>query len=138
MSETKTSAFQFKGYRIERSLIELKSTEIGENFNISFDPKGIINKAESSYQLNLTAYIKDKEDTINIEVDVVSFFSFDSQIEKSQLEKLFYMNAPAIIFPYLRSYITTLTVLSGIDPVILPTLNLSGLGKELEENTTEV
>ena len=138
MNETKTSTFQFKGYRIERSLIELKSAEIGENFSISFDSKAIINKAESVFQLSLTAYIKDKEDTINIEVDIVSFFEFNSQIEKSQLDKLFFMNAPAIIFPYLRSYITTLTVLSGIDPVILPTLNLSALGKELEQNTTEL
>jgi len=138
MNETKTSTFQFKGYRIERSLIELKSAKIGENFSISFDSKGIINKAESAFELSLTAYIKDKEDTINIEVDIVSFFVFDSQIEKSQLDKMFFMNAPAIIFPYLRSYITTLTVLSGIDPVILPTLNLSALGKELEKNTTEL
>ena len=138
MNETKSSSFQFKGYRIERSLIELKSAKVGENFNISFDSKGIVDKAESTYQLNLKAYIKDKEDTINIEVDIVSFFVFDNLIEKNQLEKLFYMNAPAIIFPYLRSYITTLTVLSGIDPVILPTLNLSALGKELEENTVEI
>jgi len=138
MNEAKSSSFQFKGYRIERSLIELKSTEIGENFSISFNTKGIVNKAESTYQLSLTVYIKDKEDTINIEVDIVSFFVFDSQIEKDQLDKLFYMNAPAIIFPYMRSYITTLTVLSGIDPVILPTLNLSALGKELEENTVEI
>jgi preprotein translocase subunit SecB len=138
MNETKTSTFQFKGYRIERSLIELKSAEIGENFSISFDSKGIINKAESAFELSLTAYIKDKEDTINIEVDIVSFFVFNSKIEKTQLDQLFFMNAPAIIFPYLRSYITTLTVLSGIDPVILPTLNLSALGKELEQNTTEI
>lgn len=138
MNETKTSAFQFKGYRIERSLIELKATEIGENFSISFESKGVINKAEAAYQLNLIVYIKDKEDTINIEVDIVSFFVFDSQIEKTMLDKLFFMNAPAIIFPYLRSYITTLTVLSGIDPVILPTLNLSALGKELEQNTTKI
>ena len=138
MNETKSSSFQFKGYRIERSIIELKSANLGENFSISFDTNGIVNKAESTYQLNLTTFIKDKEDTINIEVYVVSFFVFDNQIEKNQLEKLFYMNAPAIIFPYLRSYITTLTVLSGIDPVILPTLNLSALGKELEENTVEI
>jgi preprotein translocase subunit SecB len=138
MNETKSSSFQFKGYRIERSLIELKSAKIGENFSISFDSKGIVNKAESTYQLNLTVYIKDKEDTINIEVDIVSFFVFDNLNEKNQLEKLFYINAPAIIFPYLRSYITTLTVLSGIDPVILPTLNLSALGKSLEDNTVEI
>jgi preprotein translocase subunit SecB len=138
MNETKTSAFQFKGYRIERSLIELKSTEIGEKFSISFDPKGFINKAESNYQLHLTTYIKDQEDTINIEINIVAFFSFDNKIEKDQLNNMFFINAPAIVFPYLRSYITTLTVLSGIDPVILPTLNLSGIGKELEQNTTEV
>jgi len=138
MNETKTSTFQFKGYRIERSLIELKSAEIGANFSISFDAKGVVNKTESLFELDLTALIKDKNDTISIEVQVVSFFVFDAQTEKSQLEKLFYMNAPAIIFPYLRSYITTLTVLSGIDPVILPTLNLSALGKELEQNTTEI
>lgn len=138
MNETKTSTFQFKGYRIERSLIELKSAEIGENFSISFDSKGTINKAESTFQLSLTAYIKDKKDTINIEVDIVSYFVFDSKIEKGQLDKLFFVNAPAIIFPYIRSYITTLTALSGIDPIILPTLNLSALGKELEQNTIEV
>lgn len=138
MNETKTSAFQFKGYRIERSLIEMKSTEIGEKFSISFDPKGLINKAESTYQLHLITYIKNQEDTINIEIDIVAFFSFDNKIERDQLNKMFFINAPAIVFPYLRSYITTLTVLSGIDPVILPTLNLSGIGKELEQNTTEV
>lgn len=138
MNQAKVSAFQFKGYKIERSLIELKSAEIGENFSISFESKGIVNKAESLFQLDLTAFVKDKEGAINIEVSVVSFFVFDSQVEKGQLNKLFYINAPAIIFPYLRSYITTLTVLSGIDPVILPTLNLSALGKEIEENTIEV
>jgi len=138
MNKSKTSAFQFTGYKIERSLIEIRSTLIGENFNISFEPKGTINKTESIFQLDLAVSIKDKEDAINIEVDIMSLFSFDGQIEKNQLQQLFYQNAPAIIFPYIRAYITTLTALSGIDPVIIPTLNLSGLGKELENNTLEL
>ena len=71
-------------------------------------------------------------------MDTVSNFSFDSQIEITQLNKYFYMNAPAILFPYIRAYISTLSVLSGIEPITLPTLNLSGLGKELEKNTVEI
>jgi len=137
MNETKTSAFQFTGYKIVRSLIELKSVDLGDNFSISFVPKGIINKTESTFQLDLTVFIKDTKDTINIEINVISVYVFDGQIEKTQLNKFFYLNAPAIIFPYVRAYITTLTALSGIDPVIIPTLNLSALGKDLEENTVE-
>ncbi len=138
MNETTNSSFQFKGYRVVKSLIEIKSVDFGEAFNISFKSKGEINKADSSFQLELSAIIKDKKDCIHVEVEFTSSFVFDSAIEKTQLKKFFYINAPAILFPYIRAYITTLTALSGIDPINLPTLNLSSLGKELEENTTEV
>ena len=58
MNDTKTSAFQFKGYKIVRSLIELNSEKAGENFNITFNSKGTINKAESTFQLDLSVLIK--------------------------------------------------------------------------------
>jgi preprotein translocase subunit SecB len=34
-------------------------------------------------------------------------------------------NSPAIAFPFLRSYVNTLTVNSGIKPIILPSFNFS-------------
>lgn len=34
-------------------------------------------------------------------------------------------NAPAIAFPYLRSFITTLTANTGIGPIILPSFNFA-------------
>lgn len=83
MNETKSSSFQFKGYRIERSVIELKAVEIGENFSISFNPKGIINKAESSFQLNLTIYIKDKEMRLTLKLASYPFLFLIIKLQKT-------------------------------------------------------
>lgn len=33
------------------------------------------------------------------------------------------VNAPAIAFPYLRAYVTNFTVMNGMEPQILPTIN---------------
>ncbi len=44
------------------------------------------------------------------------------------------MNAPAILFPYIRSYISTLSTLSGLSPIVLHTLNLTSLKDELLDN----
>ena len=42
-------------------------------------------------------------------------------------------NAPAILFPYIRAYISNITALGGIAPIILPTLNLESVGKTLKD-----
>jgi len=33
------------------------------------------------------------------------------------------INAPAIAYPYLRAYVSNLTLQSGVTPVMLPTIN---------------
>jgi len=138
MENTNKSAFQFKDYKIKKSLIEIESGKFGESLEIMFQPKGVIKISESTYTLELSVFINDKSEGLNIEVVIISDFVFDNQIDKSQLQKYFYINAPAIIFPYIRAYISTLTALSGINPIILPTLNLSSLGLDLEKNTVEI
>ena len=33
------------------------------------------------------------------------------------------INAPAIAYPYLRAFVSNLTLQSGVDPAMLPTIN---------------
>lgn len=40
------------------------------------------------------------------------------------------INGTAILFPYLRSFITTLTSNAGIPPLVLPTLNIQKIIEE--------
>ncbi|MFA6925269.1 MAG: protein-export chaperone SecB [Bacteroidales bacterium] len=129
--------FQFKGFKILRSLIEKKEGNPSQ-FLIEFEPSGAINKKDSCFQLFLKVLIEDKKKVFKVEITSMASFHFSNKIEKKQLNNLFYINAPAMLFPYLRAYISTLTNLSGYDPVNLPTLNISSLGKKLEENTKEI
>lgn len=62
---------------------------------------------------------------------MVGEFVFNNEIAKEMLGGLFCINAPAIMFPYIRAYISTLTALSGIDTVIVPTLMMAPLKEEI-------
>ena len=132
------SKFQFKGFNIIRSLIERKDIKPSKKLALSFDPKGIIDKRESSFQLHLSVKIEDENKAINIEIQAIANFAFAETIETEFLENFFYINAPALLFPYLRAYISTLTNLSGFETITLPTLNLAQLGDDLKNNTTEI
>lgn len=131
------SKFQFQGYKILKSVIELSEDSVLENqgLSLSFKTSGLVKKAESSFKLNLGVKINNSKGTVNIEIDAIGDFVFDKTDEDNDISSFFYNNASAILFPYLRAYISTLTNLSGLKPITLPTMNLSNLAEELKQNT---
>lgn len=82
--------------------------------------------------------IEDKNKAININVQAIGNYLFEKSIELDQIDDFFFINAPALLFPYIRAYISTLTNLSGFEPINLPTLNMTKLGDDLKRNTSEV
>lgn len=135
--QSKTAKFQFKNYKILKSYFEIKNESHSNTINLNFDPKGVISKENSCFKLQLGVKIDDTNDSFHIEVVIVADFYFDSDINQENLNKYFFINAPALLFPYVRAYISTLTTLSGINPINLPTLNLTALGGQLQQNTVE-
>jgi len=73
-----------------------------------------------------------------VEIDAVANYTFNNKTGLENLGNFFYINAPALLFPYVRAYISTLTNLSGFEPINLPTLNMTKLGEDLKNNTIEV
>lgn len=138
MKEGTKSQFQFKNFHIKHSSIDIKDGDASDEFSVGFEPKGMIYKDKSIFQLHLKIEINDKNKVVKIEVYSIANFYFDDEINKDILNNYFYVNAPAILFPYLRAFISTLTNLSGLRTVTLPTLNLTSLREELESNTSEV
>lgn len=132
-----SSIFQFKGFTIVRTLIERDEKESSKKITLSFSPKGIIKKKESIFQLHLGVKIEDENKSLKIEIDAVGSYLFDNKEGIENLSKFFYINAPALLFPYIRAYVSTLTNLSGFEPINLPTLNMTRLGKDLQKNTIE-
>ncbi len=138
MSETKSADFQFQGFVIEQSIIELRDSARERELDIKLAPSGVIDNKNKIFKLKLGLEINEPGDEIYLKIVAVGSYVFNEEIEEKMLDSFFYLNAPAILFPYLRAYISTLTTLSGIPSVNLPTLNLTGFRAELKANTKEL
>jgi preprotein translocase subunit SecB len=103
--------------------------------DINFSPKGIISTALNQFILQLKVDIRDIENAFHIEILTESTFSFPEGADIEEYKKSFFINnVPAIVFPYIRAYISSLTALSGLPVLTLPTLVLTQVGKDLSEN----
>lgn len=118
--------FNFDNFKVIRTLVDLESySQNSENpISSKINIKGIQNRDEKTFQLDLALMIEDTDSTLKIKVFTRSQFHYESDLEN--LLDFFSKNAPAIVFPYIRSYITTLTAISGLtNPITIPTINLT-------------
>ena len=69
-----------------------------------------------------------KEGEYNIKVKISGFFSVSDEAD----EDLIQSNAVAIVMPYLRSQISLLTAQPGMEPIVLPPMNIVEMLKEAE------
>ena len=88
-------------------------------------------KEEKIFGIGFEIEIKDKK--FDLSLEAVFMFKLDANIsEEFKLSDFPKINAPAIAFPYLRAYISNLTLQSGFEPVMLPSINFVNLSKENE------
>lgn len=99
-------------------------------------------KKENSFDMDFDIiYAKDKDvfsivfkiEIMNYEEFELSFnyeaiFKTDSEITDDFTKSSFpSVNAPAIAFPFVRAFVSSLTLNSGYKPVILPSINFTSL-----------
>ena len=77
---------------------------------------------DEEYIVILETYVSD--DNNNLSVHVKSRAKFRTNQENIDLVE---KNAIAIMFPYIRSYVSTLTTQPGISPIVLPVMNIVSL-----------
>lgn len=122
---TEQLKFKFEGYRITFSEIRISpNDDLDRKLNLNFSSK----KSEiqdSNYFLDLGVSVSNQEKSIEISVEMRGFFIFDREISESEKKTFFTGSAPAIMFPYLRAYISNATAMAGIQPIVLPTINFA-------------
>ncbi len=133
------ASFSFKNYRFEKASIDIKGISTDSSVDFKFLPKGVYNQETKTFYLHL-AFIansdngKVKKEIINIECDAE--FEFNTALSFDAIPSYFYPNSIAILFPYIRSFISTITLQANMPAIILPTMNLTNLQNELKDNTT--
>ena len=102
-------------------------------FHFSFSKVGSL-LSETEYQLNLLVRIcfgeNDDFDTSPYKLVIELAGRYDCQ---SGWDNRWESNALAILFPYLRALVSTITAQSGREPVLLPTMNIAQLFREAAE-----
>lgn len=70
-----------------------------------------------------------------IDISLEGFFEFDGNLDKEQVYKMMEVNGVAILFPYLRSIISNITSSAGVQPLVIPTMNISKLIENYKNKT---
>jgi preprotein translocase subunit SecB len=138
VSNNEQASIQFLNFVVKESHIVFN--KLGDyKIDINFNPTGTVIKSINQFILKITVIIKDKDNGFNINLSTESVFSYSEETNvEEHVISLFSLNAPAIVFPYVRAYIASLTALSGMPLLTLPTLNLSQLGEVLKKNISIV
>lgn len=79
----------------------------------------IKNVGEDGYEITLNTNVSDEDENIYVNVKGKAIFH-TQQKDGDILEK----NAIAIMFPYIRSYISIITTQPGMVPIVLPAMNI--------------
>jgi preprotein translocase subunit SecB len=63
-----------------------------------------------------------------IEVSIVGIFEFSEQLD-IKLKDFASINAPAIVFPFIREQIVSISLKAGLRPILIPVVNFAKIAK---------
>ncbi len=132
----KNAAFTLKGYRFPKALIDLTNIRAENNeFKMDLVPTGRFNTETHEFELKFSFVAKlNNSDMPAIAVDCEGRFEFADAITFEEIPDYFYPNSIAIIFPYVRAFVSTLSLQANYRPIIIPTMNLSDLSESLRQH----
>lgn len=131
------ASFSIVNYQFDKVSIDLTNHK-NANLSTFFDTSGIFVSENSIYELTFLVKVFNNEDKENpfISVRCKGVFKFENVSTLEQIPDFFYRNCIAILFPYVRAYISLVTTQANVPGIILPTYNLSNLEEGLRKNTS--
>lgn len=131
------AAFSIERYFFKKVLIDLDNHHTPD-LSLSFETNGHYNQGDGVYELNfkLIAFNEGYSEKPFAEILCVGIFKFENNINFQEIPDYFYRNCIAILFPYVRAYLSIVTTQANVPGIMLPTMNLSSLERTLRENTT--
>ena len=123
---------QLKHWQVTKIEMTSKSVDVFGGYTSSGDLELEIGNNfidETNFDVIFKTNVCDEEFSLLIEA------RFDFEVDSPMTEEFILsqfpvVNAPAIAFPYLRAFISNLTLQSGIKPVILPSINFVEFAKQ--------
>ena len=121
------SQLNFINFVVPKFMFEKKNVE-SDNFEIL--PKAVISRKNNQFHINVDVEITNLNNSLVLKMVCVGIFKYNTD-DENLLLSFMSLNGPAIVFPYIRSFISSMSSLSGFETITLPTLNLSGYRDQL-------
>ena len=139
MMEAQKAAFSFESFKVPKFSYN-EGNQIGSEVRLSFDPSGKFNSSTGEFELTLLFVTNNATDLEKVifELTSIAVFKFSSPIKFEEIPSFFYKNAIAIMFPYVRAFISTLTLQSNTKLLKLGLMNLTNLENPLIEHTIQL
>lgn len=129
------AAFNLETYRFINASLNFDIPN-DATLNINITPSGKYYQTKGVYILNFDVKVICREaDYEVVNVTCEAQFSFNQPIQITEIPEFFYPNSLAILFPYVRAFVSTITLQANVRPIVLPTINLMGLTQTLRDNT---
>lgn len=120
------NSFKFLGYRISKF-----NYQINDDYGNQKEPllrelniSRILDDDNPKYaEIILGINIQSESKSLIISLEIKGGFIASDDMSEKLFNVLCFQNAPAILFPYARSIITSLTAQSNIVPIIMPIVN---------------
>lgn len=124
---------QFDGYRVTKMQYQRNASYKPQESKITFDPKIEATDTIDHNQINVTltlsvGSLKDETIPFQVECAVVGQFTYHPDEDNSGVgvDSLIRNNAVAILYPYVRAIVATLTTTSNEFPgYVMPTINVA-------------
>lgn len=134
----KEAIFSLNRYNFPIVKLNLTNIKVGNNnLKLSIEPEGVFSPKEGTFLLkfNFLAYFEESRELPCVEILCTGEFAFKEIYSIDEIPSYFYANSIAILFPYVRAFISTVTLQANYQPIVLPTMNLSALSEILKDRT---
>ncbi|MFW3361484.1 hypothetical protein ACN2A0_02295 [Aerococcus viridans] len=134
MNKLNNPVIELNNYRITN--IEYTTFETQEELNYFKDENGTISATVGTTEDNKEARIvisttilksdEEQMDFKKVTLEITGYFKINTD---ENVQEYLRVNGTAILFPYLRTFISVITSLDNSDAIVIPTINTNSFGE---------
>lgn len=109
---------------------------IPDELDIFFNVEMNWNEQEDDYVTELIStlhLLNEDKKVLTLESTFVGIFSIEPGAENMPLKQFIENHSAALMFPYIREHISSITQKAGVQPVLLPPINIMAFIKDSEK-----
>lgn len=118
--------FEFYQSRLEQRM------KLTPTFNVNYSENS---NNRNQIKVQIDTCIKDSEGNYRLTLSTIGIFELDKEgVAEDIAQSILKKNTTSIMFPYIRSQISLLTTQPGIQPILIPPINVNALVKDENEH----